>query len=236
VLGVNEVARRVGLDRSTVSRLLQTMLELGLVAVDGTTHRFRLGMGLVELAGVALAGLNLRDAALPHIRRLSAATRETINLCVWDRDEAVTIEHVPGLEPIKALGWVGRRYPSYCTSVGKVLLAFADEATQAAVLAGPLVAYTARTIVDPHRLAAELRAIRRRGYGLNRAEFQEGLSGVAAPIWDHAGTVRAALGLAGPAYRLTDRRLRELSAPVMEVAAAISRDLGGVTVVSARLR
>jgi DNA-binding IclR family transcriptional regulator len=229
VLGVNEIARRVGLDRSTVSRLLHAMAGLGFVTVDAATQRFRLGMGLVELAGTALAGLNLRDAALPHLRRLSVTTRETINLAVLDGDEAVTIEHVPGLEPIKALGWVGRRYPSYCTSIGKVLLAFADEATRAGVLARPLVAYTATTIVDPARLCEELEMIRRRGYGLNRAEFQDGLSAVAAPIRDHRGVVQASLGLAGPAYRLTEERLHELSVPVMEVAAAISRDLGATT-------
>jgi IclR family transcriptional regulator, KDG regulon repressor len=226
VLGVNEIARRVRLDRSTVSRLLQTLDELGLVARLEPDGRYRLGMGLAELAGVALAGLDIRDIAQPHLRRLSAATRETVNLATWDRGEAVTIEHLPGLEPIKALGWVGRRHPGYCTSVGKILLAFLDPPARAAALRGPLVAYTQRTIVDRDALWAELEQIRRHGFGFTRGEYQEGLSAVAAPIWDHRGQVTAALGLAGPAYRLTDERLYDLSEQVVEAATAISVDLG----------
>jgi DNA-binding IclR family transcriptional regulator len=226
VLGVNEISRRVRLDRSTVSRLLRTMEELGLISRVEPGGRYRLGMGLAELAGVALAGLDIRDVAQPHLRRLSAATRETINLAIWDRDRAVIIEHVAGLEPIKALGWVGRHHPGHCTSVGKVFLAFLDRSAREAVLARPLAAYTRQTITDPDRLRAELDEIRRRGFGINRAELQEGLNAVAAPVRDHRGQVAAALGLAGPAYRLTEERLLELSEQVVAAAAAISRDLG----------
>ena len=210
-----------------MSRLLQTLAELGLVSQDETSGKYRLGMGLAELAGVALAGLDIRDVAQPHLRRLNVATRETINLAVWDGDEAVIIDHVAGLEPIKALGWIGRRHPGHCTSVGKVLLAFLDSSASATLPSWSLAAYTQRTITDRDRLTAELAEIRRRGFGLNCGEFQEGLNAVAAPIWDHRGEGRAALGLAGPAYRLTDQRLLELSGQVLSTATAISRDLGG---------
>jgi DNA-binding IclR family transcriptional regulator len=225
-LGVNEIARRVGLNRSTVSRLLQTLHELGLVAWHQPTGRYRLGLRLAELAGVALAGLDTRDVAEVHLRRLNLVTRETINFAIWDTDAAVIVAHYPGLEPIKALGWVGRRHPGHCTSVGKVLLAFLDEPDRSAHLSRAIRAYTSNTMTQPDRLRAELDDVLRTGLGLNRGEFQDGLNGVAAPVWDHAGRVQASVGIAGPAYRLSEARMAELGDQVRETALAISRDLG----------
>jgi DNA-binding IclR family transcriptional regulator len=225
-LRVSEIARRVGLDRSSVSRLLQTMAEIGLVARDEQARTYRLGMALVELAGVALAGLDLVEIAQSEMRRLSAATRETINLAIWDRDEAVVVAHVPGLEPIRALGSVGRRLPAHCTSTGKALLAFADAATQERCLRQPLVAFTARTIANPVQMRRELEDIRRRGYATNRSEFQDGLDGVSAPVFNRAGEVCASLGVSGPAYRLAGARLDELGQAAVEAANVVSRNLG----------
>jgi DNA-binding IclR family transcriptional regulator len=228
-LGVNEIARRVGLNRSTVSRLLQTLAELGLVARHQPTGQYRLGLRLAELAGVALAGLDARDVAQVHLRRLNLVTRETINFAIWDADAAVIVEHHPGLEPIKALGWVGRRHPGHCTSVGKVLLAFLDEPERTRYLSGAARAYTPNTVTDPDLLRSELATVRQTGLAFNRGEFQEGLNAVAAPVWDHRRQIQAAVGIAGPAYRLTEDRLAELAARAQEAALAISRELGAPT-------
>jgi DNA-binding IclR family transcriptional regulator len=225
-LGVNEIARRVGLDRSTVSRLLQTMVELGLVAKDGASGSYRLGLGLVELAGTALVGLNIRTVARDEMHQLNRALRETVNLAILDLGEAVIIEHLPSPEPIGALGWVGRRHPAYCTAVGKALLAHAGEPVVAAVLAGPLRAYTPQTVTDPVRVRRDLADVRARGYAVNRMEFQDALHGVAAPVFDHRGQVAAALGVAGPAYRLTEPRIQEIGDIVAGAAARLSRQLG----------
>jgi DNA-binding IclR family transcriptional regulator len=224
-LGVNEIARRVHLNRSSVSRLLQTLEELGFVARREPGGQYRLGLRLAELAGVALASFDLRDVAQVHLHRLNVASRETINFAIWDADAAVIIEHFPGLEPIKALGWVGRRHPGHCTSVGKVLLAFLEPDKRPAPR-GPLPSFTPRTVTDPERLEAELAEVRATGVGVNRGEFQHSLNGVAAAVWDHQGVVRAAVGVAGPAYRLDDSRLDELAVDVRSTALAISRELG----------
>ncbi len=225
-IGVNEIARRVHLNRSTVSRLLQTLQELGLVARQPATGQYRLGLRLAELAGVALAGLATLDVARTHLHRLNLTTRETINFAIWDADAAVVVEHYPGLEPIKALGWVGRRHPGHCTSIGKVLLAFLTHQERSAILHSQLQSYTSETVTDLRRLDAELVAVRQTGLGFNRSEFQNSLHGVAAPVWDHRGQVQAAVGLAGPAYRLTESRMLELAEHVRHTARAISADLG----------
>lgn len=228
-LGVNEIARRVGLNRSSVSRLLQTLAEARLVQQDRETGKYRLGLGLTELASIALVGLDLRQVARPHMQRLNELTRETVGLSIWDHDAAVMVEHLAALQPVMALGWVGQRNPGHATSPCKVFLAFLDQALTADVLGAPFPRYTARTVTDRDRVMAELEEVRRRGFAINEGEYQEGLNAVAAPVRDRNGEVCAALNVSAPAFRLNGDQLLALSSEVVAVATAISRDLGAPT-------
>jgi DNA-binding IclR family transcriptional regulator len=225
-LGVNEIARRVGLNRSSISRILQTLAEAGLVQQEPLTGRYRLGLGLTELASIALAGLDLRHIARPHMQRLNELTRETVSLSIWDHDAAVMVEHLPAIQPVMALGWAGLRNPGHATSPSKIFLAFLDPAQTADVLAGPFPRYTSRTVTDRDGVLEDLAEIRRRGFAINEGEYQEGLNAVAAPVRDRDGRVCAALNVSAPVFRLDGAQLLELSSEVMAVAAAISRDLG----------
>jgi DNA-binding IclR family transcriptional regulator len=225
-LGVNEIARRVGLNRSSVSRLLQSLAEARLVQQDRETGKYRLGLGLTELASIALVGLDLRQVARPHMQRLNERTRETVGLSIWDRDAAVMVEHFAALQPVLALGWVGQRNPGHATSPCKVFLAFLDEALTADVLGQPFQRYTGRTVTDRAAVLAELAEVRQRGFAINEGEYQDGLNAVAAPVFDRNGEVCAALNVSAPAFRLSGAQLLELSGEVIAVAAAISRDLG----------
>jgi len=225
-LGVNEIARRVGLNRSSVSRLLQTLAEARLVQQDPETGKYRLGLGLTELASIALVGLDMRQVARPHMQRLNELTRETVSLSIWDHDAAVMVEHLAALQPVMALGWVGLRNPGHATSPSKVFLAFLEPVLTAHVLTGPFPRYTSRTITDRDQVLADLAEVRRRGFAINEGEYQEGLNAVAAPVRDRNGDVCAALNVSAPAFRLSGAQLLELSSEVIAVAAAISRDLG----------
>lgn len=224
--GVNELARHLGLHKSTVSRLLATLEERRMVKQDPQTERYRLGIGLIELAGVLLDDLDLRRVAAPYLRELSAQTRETINLAIWDGPDVVLVEHLPSPEPVKYLGWVGHREPLHATSPGKAMLAFADEATVGQVLANGLSRYTASTLIDEAALRRELAGIRARGYAVNAGEFREALNGVAAPIWRFPRELAGAVAVAGPAFRLDAERLDRFGLLVRRVAAEISRQLG----------
>lgn len=227
--GVNELARHLGLNKSTVSRLLATLEERRLVRQDPETERYRLGIGLVELAGVVLDGIDLHRVAAPYLRQLSAATRETINLAIWDRLEVVIVEHLPSPEPVKYLGWIGDREPSHAVSPGKAMLAFSPPEVLQAVIEAGLTRYTPNTLTDPDELRRDLELTRRRGYAINRGEFRESLHGVAAPIWQFPGVLAGAVAVAGPAYRLSEERLEEFGRLVKQTACEISRELGGGT-------
>lgn len=226
--GVNELGRHLGLHKSTISRLLATLEERRLVRRDPSTDKFRLGIGVVELAGVVLNEFDLRHVAAPYLRQLWTATRENVNLGIWDSGKVLMIEHLSSPERIKYLGWVGAREPVHCTSMGKAMLAYMDPDTVKGVVAGPLIVYTHRTIVDPERLLRELEEIRRRGYSINEGESHEGHSAVAAALWRYPADLVGAIAVAGPSYRLSSERLEQCGEMVAQTAGEISRQLGAV--------
>lgn len=225
-VGVGDIARRVGLDKSTVSRTLQTLAETGFVAKDGQAGRYRLGMAVVRLAQVALEGLDLRRTAQPYIEEIGAQTGETSHVAVWSEDSATIIGHISGTHPIRAPGSIGERMPAHCTSLGKVLLAFQPQAVIDQVLEAGLTRYTATTITDPARVKDELREIRSARVAYNNGEYRTDAVAVAAPVWDHRGNLVAAVSASGPAYRLTGPRMAELTDIVRAAAERLSTSLG----------
>jgi DNA-binding IclR family transcriptional regulator len=228
VLGVTELGRRLGVHKATASRLLSTLAEHGLVQRDEATDKYRLGLGLLHLAGSAMAGIDLVRQARPILEDLAERTRETVNLGVLDGDSVVYIDQITGQRSIVSVSWVGRRTPLHCTSNGKVLLAFAPAEERERLLARPLEPRTPHTVVDPERLRAQLVEVRSRGYGETIEELEEGLNAVAAPIRSADGDVVAAVSVAGPAFRLRPVELPRIARVTVDAAEAISRRLGYV--------
>src|SRR2546427_3672490 len=145
-LGVTELGRRLGVHKATASRLVATLAERGIVERDPVTEKYRLGFGLIRLAGAAMAGLDLVRTARPVLEELADRTRETVNLGVLSGDAVVYIDQVTGTRSIVAVSWVGRRTPLHATSNGKVLLAWLDPEELEPLLAGPLDRSTPGTI------------------------------------------------------------------------------------------
>lgn len=225
-LGVNEIARRLGLHKSTVSRLLATLEYEGLVERAPGGEKYRLGMLLVMLAGRAQPRADVRAAALPVLQQLAERTQETTHLAVLQGMEAVNIEQIVGPHMISVANWLGRRTPLHCVANGKAMLAFQPPEIIDAVLHSPLEHFTIHTITEPLRLREEMNEIVARGYAEAFGEIEEGLHAVAAPVRDQFGNVMAAVSVSGPAYRLTEERIETLAALTVEAAATISMRLG----------
>lgn len=223
-LSVTELSTQLGLHKSTISRLLFTLEAGGLVTKDGRTGHYRLGLGLLEMAGVVLEDFDLRLVAQPHLLRLAEASGETINLGVLDRDEAVNIAQILSPRPVKRVGWIGRRNPLHCTAA-RVFLAFGSDALLQRVVARGLPAHTPHTITDPTALARELDTIRQRGYAVVRDEFEVGVTALSAPIRGRRGEVIAAVGLTGPSFRLSEDVLPVRAEQLLDAASGIMRDL-----------
>jgi DNA-binding IclR family transcriptional regulator len=224
--GVTELARRLGLHKSTASRLLATLQRRGLVEQDDETGKYRLGLVVIRLAEKAERTLDLRGLATPELERLARLTHETTGVGVLDDESLLTVAQVDGPNLIAVGDWTGRSTPLHCVASGKVLMSALAEREVLRMVRRGLVRFTERTIVDLEPLLEELARIRRRGYATAIGEFELGLNAVSAPIHDARGNVIAAVDVWGPAFRLTPRRIPELAAQAREAAAAISARLG----------
>ena len=221
-LGTNEIARRSGINPSTVSRLLATLAAGGYVEHVPATGRYRLSLRLVELGNAVLGRLDLRALARPHLQALVRATGETATLSAPGEHDAVTVDFEHGSSTVQSVAQLGRPSIGHATAVGKVLLAFG----RVDVPPPPLTAFTPRTITDPVRLAEELERARRRGLAESRDEREEGLSAIAAPVCDGGGELAGILGVQGPSWRFDVRTMRAAAPALLEHASALSRELG----------
>ncbi len=221
-LGTNEIARRTGINPSTVSRLLATLAAARLVEHVAETGRYRLGLRLVELGNAVLERLDLRQIARPHLEALVAVTRETPTLSVPGGDHAITIDFVAGPHSVQSVAQIGRPSAAHATATGKVMLAF-----RAGELPAVLTSYTRRTITTGAQLAKELDRVRTGGFAQSVGEREEDLNAVAAPIWDSRNDLVAIVSVQGPAARFGAKAMRDALEPLRAAAEAISSELGG---------
>jgi DNA-binding IclR family transcriptional regulator len=194
--GVNELARALGVNASTASRLLGTLARSGLVERDPGSGRYRLGLRLAYWGSAAVAGRDLRELARPLLTELAATSGETATLSLAAGTEAVTADHVASSQTVLSQARVGRASVGHATAVGKVLLAFRPDAL--AALPDRLEAFTARTIVDRKKLERALVRVRDQGYAEASDEREQGLHAIAVPVVDASGRLVAILGLQGP--------------------------------------
>ncbi len=225
--GVTELARRLGLHKSTASRLLATLQRRGLVEQDEDSGKYRLGLVVIRLAEQAERTLDLRAIAMPELERLARLTHETAGLGVLDADTVRFVAQADGPNLIAVGDWTGRASTLHANASGKVLLASLAEREVLRIVRRGLTRYTERTVTELEPLLAELARARRRGYATAASELEHGLNAVAAPVCDARGQVIAAVEVWGPAFRLSPRRLPELAAQARETAAAITVLLGG---------
>ena len=224
--GVTELARRLGLHKSTASRLLATLEKRGLVEHDEESGRYRLGLVVIRLAQRAERTLDLRSIAIDELERVARLTRETTGIGVLDGDRMLTVAQADAPNVAAVGDWTGRPTPLHCVASGKVLLAALAERDVLRIVRGGLRACTERTLVQLEPLLEELVRVRRRGWATAIGEYDIGLNAVAAPVHDARGNVVAAVHIWGPAFRVTPKRLPELAAHAREAAAAVSARLG----------
>jgi DNA-binding IclR family transcriptional regulator len=221
-LGTNELARRTGVNPSTVSRLLATLAARGYVTHVEESGRYRLGLRLLQLGNVVVAGLDLRDAARAHLERLVEETGETATLSVPGERDAITVDFVQSGSSVQSVATLGRPSVGHATAAGKVLLAFGG----AALPTGRLERFTPRTLTDPRKLAAELERVRTQGWAQAAGERERDLNAIAAPSFGAAGRLAAILGVQGPEGRFGRGARRAALEPLLSSARAVSEALG----------
>lgn len=216
-LGTNEIARRVGSTASSVSRMLATLARAELVRRVPDSGRYRLGLRLVQLGNAALARVDIRDVARPHLVALTEATGETATLSMPGEATAMTLDFVPSPSSVRSVAELGRPSVAHATAVGKVYLSHGGAFPE-----GRLTSYTDRTITDHDELAKCLPRVRERGWAEAVEERESGLNAIAAPVLDAEGNLVAVIGLQGPAWRFDSTAMRLAVDHLLEHAAALS--------------
>ena len=216
-LTIAEVARLTGLQRATARRCLLTLKKLGYADFDGKF--FRLTPGILRLGYAYLASAPLPQVLQPFLEQVSEATHESSSASVLDGGEIVYIARA-AQRRIMSIGLgVGSRLPAYCTSMGRVLLAYAGEEALDQVLAAlPLVPPTPFTLIDRDRLRAVIAAIGAAGFALVDQELEVGLRSLAVPIFTGAGRVIAAMNVSVQAGRMPASEMEERLLPILRRA------------------
>lgn len=225
--GVTDLARRLEMDKASVSRILRTLELGGLVAQDETSRGYTLGLTLVHLGQKALRRLDLRTAAQEPLDNLAREIGECAQLAVFAGERALYVAQALPNRGVNIDAPVGTLVPLHCTALGKVLLAFQSEPLRRDLLARmTMEAFTRRTIRECEALEAHLDAVRSRGVAFDDEEFSVGIRCIAAPVFRHDGVLAGALGISGPSPRVTDDRISPWEGIVRREATALSRKIG----------
>jgi DNA-binding IclR family transcriptional regulator len=225
-IGISVLSQRLGIAKSTVHRLVVTLVAEGLLEQNPESGRYRLGIGVFELGSLVRRRMNLSSEARRFLFDLREKANETVLLAIPDHAEIVYVNNLESNHAIRLKSDVGMRRPAFCTALGRAILAFSSEATVDAILAQPLESRTSKTITDPARIRVGLREVRRRGYAIEDEESELGMRCIAAPIFRMGGEIAGCVGLAGPVQRLSLEALIDLAAPLLETAQAISQRMG----------
>jgi DNA-binding IclR family transcriptional regulator len=226
-LGDVELSKRLALHKSTVHRLLAVLDRNGFVERKPGRTKYGLGWRVFEWGMVAASRLDMIDRAKPHVAELVDMTGETAHLGVLRQGEIVSLVNVESQYSVRTPATVGRRIPLHCTSQGKAVLAFLPADQIEVHLKGHVFTpHSPNTITTKERFLAELALIANRGYAVDNEEYEEGLRCIAAPVWDYSGAVVAAIGIAGPRFRISGARLPALSRSVVDVAHRLSTAMG----------
>ncbi len=228
---ISELARQLGLDRSTTYRLLLSLEKCGLVEKDEKTGEYSLGMAAFEIGNTYLRQMDFVLISKPVMVDLAAKVQETVHLAVLSGTEIVYVDKVDSPRTRVVMSKIGQRGSLHSTALGKVLLAFQPEAESSRTIKQiKLKPFTANTISSRTKLMDELKKVRRQGYAFDFRESEQGVECIAAPIRNHLGDTVAALSISGPQRKINTPREKEFVSSVVKAAALVSSKLGYVEV------
>jgi DNA-binding IclR family transcriptional regulator len=226
-LGVTEIANQIDINKSSVYRILSTLVQYGYVEQDVETGKYKLGYKFLEISSKLLESIDLRAEARMYLQELENETNEVIHLVVYDQGEVVYIEKLDGSETLRMHSKVGKRAPMHCTSVGKAILAHLPSGVVLDILERKgLPMHTDKTITNKDDFLLELNTVRQKGYALDLEENENGITCIAVPIFDHMGNAIAAVSISGPTIRMTNERLEQLQSRMQNIGRQISSRLG----------
>ena len=227
-LSIQQFSEILDLPKSTIHRLLTTLVHRGFMEQDSESRNYRLGVKLYALGTKVIAARAINSEAAPVLRKLIEECGETASVSVLDETETVIIEKMETNQSIRVISQIGKRNPIHCTGSGKVVLAYLNPEAVDKILkrVSPLKRYTGKTITDPVKLKENIAEIRSRGYALDDEELVDDQFCISAPVRNSKGEVFAAITVSGPLYRIKAKDPDKIGACVVRAADELSRRLG----------
>lgn len=220
-VSVTEIAEEFDVDKSSASRMLQTLANYGFSEKDRVTQRYVLGPQIVRLSRLALTRMPLRETAKPYLNQLVKQTGECAHLAILAQGKALYIDQEDSPNALSVTSDVGTLSPLHCTALGKVLLTYCN-----APIGDNLDTYTVRTITDPIDLQHHVETIYNQGYAVDDEEHHPGVRCVAVPVFDFRDRCVAAIGVSGPTSRLTLEKLPHTIETVIQIVDGLNKRLG----------
>ncbi|HUA43360.1 MAG TPA: IclR family transcriptional regulator [Streptosporangiaceae bacterium] len=222
---LSDLARELGLPKSSALRILGTMCQIGVVRRDETTGNYQSGTRLLDYAKAPLnSEMDLVREFYRVAEPMHAEFNETVQLAVLSATDVMFIARIDSTKVVRLVTQIGRRLPAHATAVGKAILAFSEPADVDRIIAAGLPRLTASTITDSAAFRAELDRARQNGYATESEESSPNLSCLSAPVFGPDGAVRAGMTVCVPVSRLTP----EQSAPLAQAVRSCAQALSGV--------
>ncbi len=215
--GITKVAERMKMDKASVSRMVQTLVKYGYVEKAPDGRRYQLGVMIVSLSRSVIDRMPLRDTAKPYLNEMVERSGECAHLAIFANGQVLYIDQVESPATLRVNADVGHLAPLHCTALGKALLAFGDHDVPE-----KLDSLTDHSITSALQLERELEKTRNQGYALDDEEYDYGVRCIAVPVRDLGGKVIAAIGISGPAHRMSLEQIPALAIQVVEVGQALS--------------
>lgn len=220
-LSMTEISEMIGINKSTVHRLLVTLERRRFLERDEVTGLYKPGIRLLQLAFLTSEHNDLRRLAAPFLKNLCDQFRENVNLSVLDDTDVVYLEVIESPQRVKLAAVPGQRLPAFCTASGKSILAFLPDEKVRDILARGMPKYTKNTLTNLEANLEDILRTRERGYAISEQEFEDGINAIAAPICN----LIASVSIAGPAYRLTRERMIALGPELLKATNNISKEV-----------
>lgn len=226
-IGITDIAAYMGLGKSTVYGLVNTLVQEGYLEQNPDNKRYRLGLKLFEMGCIVQERMDVREIARPYLKELSEHFKMTVHMGVYKEQEVVYIDKMDAPDTRIVYSQVGKRAPMYCTGIGKSVLAeLKPEEINSILKNQQMEALTPNTLTDAKAVLKELEIIRKNGFAIDNEEVEQGLKCVAAAIFDHQGRPAAAISISSSAIKMTDEKIAQATEKIKKATAEISRKLG----------
>lgn len=227
-LGITELSTRLGLHKNNIFRLLATLQNRDYIEQDQETGSYKLGTKILELSFAYHRHNGLLKLSTSALNKLVQVTQENAYLGLLKSNKIVYVEHAQSSQVLRVSTRIGIRLSPLCTAIGKVILAFSSESERSKVIkANEFVKYTNNTILDEESFYKELNKVKKQGFAIDNSELDEGVSCVAAPIFNYERKIVAGISISGPTSRLNDAHIKNLIVPALiDNSIALSRSIG----------